>query len=110
MIFQKKWLPEKKIIRNAKSGSMSPRNNTENISLSKTILKKPRKLPSKGSQNDILFALQASKEGMSARRATVMYNILRETLHNKIKGRTPIQCSMSHPAYLTAEEDKVIIQ
>ena len=60
----------------------------------------------------ILSVLQAVKDSMSVRRVSPMYKIPREILHDKIKGQTPIQCSMSHryPAYLTAEGEKDIVQ
>ena len=57
-----------------------------------------------------MLALQSVKDGMSICRASQTYKIPKGTLYNKIIGRTPIQCSMGHPADLTAEEEKDIVQ
>ncbi|XP_041475657.1 uncharacterized protein LOC121424124 [Lytechinus variegatus] len=61
------------------------------------------------SQEDMELAIRTVKEKeMTLRAAAKKFNVPRSTLHDKVLGRTPVQCNTGRAPFLTAAEETLL--
>lgn len=54
------------------------------------------------------WAIEAVKKGLKISEAAKKFNVPRITLHNKITGKSPIECSMGPSTILSKEEENIL--
>lgn len=64
----------------------------------------------KYSEDDLQGALNARKRGLSYEKAAKMYNVPKSTLIYKEKGITPMERKMGPPAFLSQDEEKLLVE
>ncbi|CAG5019376.1 unnamed protein product [Parnassius apollo] len=54
------------------------------------------------------WAIEAVKKGLKISEAAKKFNVPRITLHNKVNGKSPIECSMGPSTILSKEEENIL--